>query len=368
MGYYGDRADETLDESAGPGERLSRRDRARTGRPRARERSSSECGACWRGPEWCWRAMAEPSRRWRCRSAAARAPFSDPESSGCRGFTSPTRSRRSCSCSRIRRHRGRSISPPLNPSRRPGSRARSRRALHRPLFARAPSWTLRAALGEMAELVLASQRAVPRRLLELGFRFALPELTGALADLCRRAARGPPMSFWSVLGRRCVRARGVPRPRLAAERAPARRQHCRWDVGSRLRPGGRGRRPPGCGRRRPQDRRRRAGLGLGSAARDAHSRPQSRPGRGLSLSRDARAPGTALRLALGVHRLRPAGHPAVVDRAAAGSGDVSPGFTAAGILRPRRQRALPARLPLRGDRRRAAHPLQGESGEPRQGL
>lgn len=66
------------------------------------------------------------------------------------------------------------------------------RVLHRPLFARAPSWTLRAALGEMAELVLASQRAVPRRLLALGFRFALPELTGALADLCRRAAPAHP--------------------------------------------------------------------------------------------------------------------------------------------------------------------------------
>ncbi len=60
------------------------------------------------------------------------------------------------------------------------------RTLHRPLLARAPAWTLRAALGEMADLVLASQRVVPQRLLEAGFRFRFPELPAALADLCRR--------------------------------------------------------------------------------------------------------------------------------------------------------------------------------------
>lgn len=59
-------------------------------------------------------------------------------------------------------------------------------ALRRPLFARAPAWVLRAALGEMAELVLASQRVVPQRLVELGFRFHYPRLAAALADLCRR--------------------------------------------------------------------------------------------------------------------------------------------------------------------------------------
>ena len=64
-------------------------------------------------------------------------------------------------------------------------------ALHRPLFARAPAWTLRAAMGEMSELVLASQRVVPQRLLELGFRFRFPELATALADLTQRRQEGP---------------------------------------------------------------------------------------------------------------------------------------------------------------------------------
>lgn len=56
--------------------------------------------------------------------------------------------------------------------------------LHRPLFARAPAFVLRAVLGEMAELVLASQRVVPRRLAELGFRFRFPTVESALAELC----------------------------------------------------------------------------------------------------------------------------------------------------------------------------------------
>ncbi len=68
------------------------------------------------------------------------------------------------------------------------------RALHRPLFLRAPAWVLRAGLGEMAELVLASQRMVPERLLELGFRFRFPRLDATLADLCRRHASLPPIS------------------------------------------------------------------------------------------------------------------------------------------------------------------------------
>lgn len=61
-------------------------------------------------------------------------------------------------------------------------------AVHRPLFARVPAWVLRAAMGEMSELVLASQRVVPQRLLDLGFRFRFPRLEPALIDLCRGQA------------------------------------------------------------------------------------------------------------------------------------------------------------------------------------
>jgi uncharacterized protein (TIGR01777 family) len=55
-------------------------------------------------------------------------------------------------------------------------------ALHRPAVIPAPAFALKAALGaEMAEsLLLVSQRALPTRLLDSGFRFAHPELADAL--------------------------------------------------------------------------------------------------------------------------------------------------------------------------------------------
>jgi uncharacterized protein (TIGR01777 family) len=56
------------------------------------------------------------------------------------------------------------------------------RALHRPAVVATPSFVLRAVLGEMADgLVLVSQRAVPARALSMGFTFAYPTLTEALA-------------------------------------------------------------------------------------------------------------------------------------------------------------------------------------------
>ena len=46
------------------------------------------------------------------------------------------------------------------------------RALHRPVLTHAPKWVLRGALGEFADsLLLASVRAVPRKLTERGFTF-----------------------------------------------------------------------------------------------------------------------------------------------------------------------------------------------------
>jgi NAD dependent epimerase/dehydratase family enzyme len=42
---------------------------------------------------------------------------------------------------------------------------------------------VRLALGELAGEVLSSQRAVPRKALELGYRFRFPDLAGALRDL-----------------------------------------------------------------------------------------------------------------------------------------------------------------------------------------
>jgi NAD dependent epimerase/dehydratase family enzyme len=42
---------------------------------------------------------------------------------------------------------------------------------------------MRLAFGEVSNVVLEGQRAVPRRLLELGFTFRFPELEAALRDL-----------------------------------------------------------------------------------------------------------------------------------------------------------------------------------------
>jgi uncharacterized protein (TIGR01777 family) len=56
--------------------------------------------------------------------------------------------------------------------------------LKRPLWpVRIPAPLVRAALGELAELFVDGQRVVPKRALELGFRFKYPEVEGALSHL-----------------------------------------------------------------------------------------------------------------------------------------------------------------------------------------
>ena len=59
------------------------------------------------------------------------------------------------------------------------------RVLGRPAWMPAPAFALRLALGEMATVVLDGQRAVPRRLLALGFAFRFPEAEAALRTLLR---------------------------------------------------------------------------------------------------------------------------------------------------------------------------------------
>ncbi len=55
--------------------------------------------------------------------------------------------------------------------------------LGRPSVFRVPRFALSAAMGEMGEMVLSSQRAVPEKLLNHGFEFRFPEIRGALEDI-----------------------------------------------------------------------------------------------------------------------------------------------------------------------------------------
>ena len=57
------------------------------------------------------------------------------------------------------------------------------KALQRPSLLPAPALALRLALGEMADLILTGQRAVPSRLLDLGYEFRFPDLDSALQDI-----------------------------------------------------------------------------------------------------------------------------------------------------------------------------------------
>lgn len=57
------------------------------------------------------------------------------------------------------------------------------KVLHRPAILPAPAFALRLALGEMADLLLTGQRAVPERLEEMGYSFRFPTLEAALEEL-----------------------------------------------------------------------------------------------------------------------------------------------------------------------------------------
>jgi hypothetical protein len=57
------------------------------------------------------------------------------------------------------------------------------RALNRPSRLPVPGFALRLAMGEMAEVVLDGQRALPRKALEGGYRFQFDDLERALRDV-----------------------------------------------------------------------------------------------------------------------------------------------------------------------------------------
>lgn len=57
------------------------------------------------------------------------------------------------------------------------------KALHRPYWLPLPKFFFKIAFGEQSEIILSSQRQVPRRLLELGFEFLYPTVETALKDI-----------------------------------------------------------------------------------------------------------------------------------------------------------------------------------------
>jgi uncharacterized protein (TIGR01777 family) len=59
-------------------------------------------------------------------------------------------------------------------------------ALNRPVFFPVPKFALRALMGEMAEVVTASQRVVPQVALDTGYQFKHPTLRPALESLLKR--------------------------------------------------------------------------------------------------------------------------------------------------------------------------------------
>ncbi|MEM7016650.1 MAG: DUF1731 domain-containing protein [Pseudomonadota bacterium] len=63
------------------------------------------------------------------------------------------------------------------------------RALHRPALFIAPGFMLRAALGEMSDLVLKGQKVLPDKLLKHGYQFQFENLDAAFQDILNRSGR-----------------------------------------------------------------------------------------------------------------------------------------------------------------------------------
>ncbi|MFP5261257.1 MAG: TIGR01777 family oxidoreductase [Blastocatellia bacterium] len=57
------------------------------------------------------------------------------------------------------------------------------RVLHRPTFLGVPEFALRGLMGEMADVLLGSQRVIPKAVLDDGYKFQYPSLPLALEDL-----------------------------------------------------------------------------------------------------------------------------------------------------------------------------------------
>ena len=62
------------------------------------------------------------------------------------------------------------------------------KAMHRPVLFSVPAFALKLLLGEMAtELFLASQRAIPQKLLDAGYEFKYPDVESAMQDIIKKS-------------------------------------------------------------------------------------------------------------------------------------------------------------------------------------
>jgi uncharacterized protein (TIGR01777 family) len=69
------------------------------------------------------------------------------------------------------------------------------KVMHRPAFAPAPSFVFKMMFGEMSTVLLNGQRAVPQRLLDLGYIFKFPGAREALAHLLHPSEQDTPDSI-----------------------------------------------------------------------------------------------------------------------------------------------------------------------------
>jgi NAD dependent epimerase/dehydratase family enzyme len=60
------------------------------------------------------------------------------------------------------------------------------KAVNRPAFMPAPAIALKLAMGEMSELVLASQKVEAKKILDSGFVFTYPKIQEALDEICKK--------------------------------------------------------------------------------------------------------------------------------------------------------------------------------------
>ena len=183
VGYYGFRGDELLDEDASPGDdflaRLARDDWEPSTAPVEEmgvRRVIIRTAAVLDRHEGALPSMMLPFRLF----------VGGPLGSGKQGLSWIHRADEVAAIRFLIEHgeaRGAfNLSAP-NPTTNAGFGRVLGRVMRRPYYFPVPAFTMKLAFGEVTGVLLEGQRAVPRRLLDLGFAFRFPDLETALRDL-----------------------------------------------------------------------------------------------------------------------------------------------------------------------------------------